>query len=170
MTKITWKDYRWNQKYITLAAFADLAETGKDYGSGYTPTFTIAEDHKDGLYSMEKLFLEHYRDPTEYRFVQDVFEGDIKHWETLKNSAVLSKHYERWKQKAEARLLSEAMGRIVTTALDEDNKNSFQALKYLVERNSVKAPKKTVGRPKKEVEDDGVDTKSLLEDIKRLQS
>ena len=170
MTKIQWNDYRWNQKYITLAAFVDLAEVRKDRAEDYKPTFTIAEDHKDGLYSMEKLFLEHYRDPTEYRFVQDVFEGDIKHWETLKNSAVLSKHYERWKQKAEARLLSEAMGRIVTTALDEDNKNSFQALKYLVERNSVKAPKKTVGRPKKEVEDDGVDTKSLLEDIKRLQS
>ena len=169
MTKITWKDYRWNQKYITLAAFADLVELRKERAEEYKPTFTIAEDHKDGLYSMEKLFLEYYRDPTEYRFVQDVFEGDIKHWETMKNSSAVNKYYILWKQKAEARLLSEAMGRIVTTALDEDNKNSFQALKYLVERNTVKAAKKSVGRPKKEIEDDGVDTKSLLEDIKRIQ-
>lgn len=169
MTKIQWNDYRWNQKYITLAAFADMPETKKDYSGDYKPTFTITEDHKEGLYSMEKLFLEYYRDPTEYQFVQNVFDGDIKHWETMKNSSVLSKYYTKWKQKAEARLLSEAMGRIVTTALDEDNKNSFQALKYLVERNTVKAAKKSVGRPKKEIEDDGVDTKSLLEDIKRIQ-
>ena len=164
-----WNDYRWRQKYITLAAFADLPEAMRERKTDYKPTFTILDHDHDGLYSIEKLFLDRYDDPTEYKFVEDVFEGDVKHWEVFKNSSVINKYYQKWKNKAEAKLLSRAMTQIVETAFDETNKNSFAALKYLVERNN-KTPKKTVGRPKKEKEEDSIDTTSLLEDIKRLQS
>ena len=166
--KIEWKDNRkpGGVKYVTNSAFADLPERpGGGAKEGYKPTFTILPYDHDGLYSMEKLFLEHYDDPTEFTFVRDVFEGDILHWETVKNGNVLSKYYNMWKKKAEAKLASEAIQRIVSTAFNDTNRNQFSALKYLVERNG----KSAVGRPKKEkkVTDDKDD---ILADIKRLRA
>lgn len=163
--KITWNDVRKNQKYITNAAFADLVAPGMNYKTDYKPTFTTKPCHHDGLYSMEQLFLDHYMDPTEYSFVQEVFEGDFKHWETFKTATWIAPLYEMWKRKAEAKLMSEAMNKIVTIAFDENNKSCFQALKYLVERK----PKEKVGRPKKEKVEDKADDKVLLEAIKRIK-
>lgn len=169
MTPIKWKSYRWNQKYITVKAFADIP-TVSDYIRGdYPATFTIDSKDHDGLYSMERIFLECYTDPTEYLFVQTCFEGDIKHWEVMKNSPQINKYYVQWKQKAEAKLISEAMLKIVTTAFDDNNKNSFTALKYLVDRGSKGDSKRGVGRPKKEKEADDGDSKVLLEAINRLK-
>lgn len=167
--KIKWNDKRKNGKYYVIPIFADLPEYILREDKGYKPTFTIAPDHHDGLYSMEKLFLEHYTDPTEFSFIQDVFEGDIEHWETVKSSVCIAKRYESWKKKAEAMLISDAMMKIVSTALDENNKNSFQALKYLVERGEKLAKRPTAGRPKKEKKEDEVDSKDLLADIARLR-
>lgn len=164
--KIKWNDYRQNVKYITNAAIADLPYLREGYHGDYKPTFTIAPEHHDGLYSLEQLFVEHYNDPTEYSFVEDVFEGDVKHWEVFKNSTFIKPYYERWKAKAEGKLMSEAMSKIVMTAFDENNKSSFQALKYLVERNQPKAAR---GRPKKEKDTSTGDDKLLMDAIKRMQ-
>lgn len=169
MTKVIWKDYRRNQKYVTNAAICDLVELAAGYHKDYKPTFTIASEHKDGFYSLEQLFLEYYYDPTEFSFVTDVFEGDVKHWEEFKNSRFIHPHYLKWKAKAEGRLLSEAMTKIVSTAFDETNKNSFQALKYLVERNNKTTSTAGRGRPKKEKETEPADDKILLDAIKRIQ-
>ena len=170
MTKVIWKDVRKRRKYFTNRIFADLPCTAIPEDDPYVPTFTIAPEHHDGLYSMEQLYMEHYSDPTEYAFVQDVFEGDLDHWEAVKNSQWLAKYCALWKKNAEAKLLSDAMMKIVSTAFDDNNKNSFQALKYLVERDG-KAPKKTgPGRPKKEKEIETVDNSDLLADIARLRS
>lgn len=169
MNKIVWKDYRRNQKYVTNKAVADIPELVTVDRGGYQPTFTLAPEHHDGLYSLEQLFLEHYNDPTEYAFVERVFDGDVKHWEEFKNSNLINKHYLKWKAKAEGRLLSEAMSKIVSTAFDENNKNSFQALKYLVERNTKSTDKPGRGRPKKEKEAAPSDDKLLLDAIKRMQ-
>ena len=119
---------------------------------------------------MEQLFMEHYTDPTEYSFIQDVFEGDIEHWEAIKKSQFVAKYYEVWKKNAEAKLLSDAMLKIVSTAFDDSNRNSFQALKYLVERDAKTPKRPTAGRPKKEKEPDSVDSKDLLADIARLKA
>lgn len=167
--KIKWNDKRKNGKYFVVPIFADLPEYILREDKGYKPTFTIAPDHHDGLYSMEKLFLEHYTDPTEFSFIQDVFEGDIEHWEAVKSSVSMVKRYESWKKKAEAMLISDAMMKIVSTALDENNKNSFQALKYLVERGEKLAKRPTAGRPKKEKKEEEVSSKDLLADIARLR-
>lgn len=169
MTKIIWKDYRKNNKYITNAAVVGIVEISDSNRGDYKPTFTLAPQHEDGLYSLEQLFLEHYNDPTEYSFVEDVFEGDVKHWEEFKNGRFIHPHYLKWKAKAEGRLLSEAMSRIVETAFDGNNKNSFQALKYLVERNTKSTDKPGRGRPKKEKEAAPSDDKLLLDAIKRMQ-
>lgn len=169
MSKIVWRDYRKNVKYVTNKAVADIPELVTVDKGGYQPTFTLAPEHHDGLYSLEQLFLEHYNDPTEYAFVERVFDGDVKHWEEFKNSNFINRHYLKWKAKAEGRLLSEAMSKIVSTAFDENNKNSFQALKYLVERNTKSTDKPGRGRPKKEKEAASSDDKLLLDAIKRMQ-
>lgn len=169
MYPIKWKSYRWNQKYITVKAFADLPEISDAVRGDYPATFTIDSEDKEGLYSMERLFLDCYKDPTEYLFVQRVFEGDVQHWEVFKNSGVINKYYLKWKKKAEAKLLSEAMTRIVETAFDEDNKNSFTALKFLVDRGNKTQNSKAVGRPKKEKEEPSIDSKALLADIARIK-
>lgn len=166
--KITWKDTRkpGGVRYVTNAAFADMPDKpGQCMSKKYIPTFTILPYHHDDLYSMEQLFLEHYTDPTEYSFVEDVFDGDMKHWEEFKTSVHISKYYERWKKKAEAKLASEAITKIVNTAFDDNDKNQFSALKYLVERNN----KASVGRPKK-AKKEVDDRDDILADIKRLKA
>ena len=167
--KVQWKDIRKNRKYYIARIFADLPCSPVPEDDSYVPTFTIAPEHKDGLYSMEQLFMEHYTDPTEYSFVQDVFEGDMDHWETVKSAPLIEKHYLNWKKNAEAKLLSDAMLKIVSTAFDENNKNSFQALKYLVERGAKATKRPTAGRPKKDKEVETVDNSDLLADIARLK-
>ena len=113
--KVQWKDKRKSRKYFTNRIFADLPCTAIPEDDPYIPTFTIAPEHHDGLYSMEKLYMEHYSDPTEYSFVQDVFEGDLDHWEAVKNSQWLAKYCALWRKNAEAKLLSDAMMKIVST-------------------------------------------------------
>jgi hypothetical protein len=169
MTKVIWKDDRKRGKYITNAAVVGIVEIMESCRGDYKPTFTLAPQHEDGLYSLEQLFLEHYTDPTEYSFVEDAFEGDVKHWEEFKNGRFIHPHYLKWKAKAEGRLLSEAMSKIVSTAFDENNKNSFQALKYLVERNNKSSSTTGRGRPKKEKEQPQPDDKLLMDAIKRIQ-
>lgn len=167
MEKIKWNDDRCRRRYVTNSAFYDLPSNMQP-APDYKPTFTLKPVDTDGYYSMERLFLDHYRDPTEFSFVEDVFEGDVDHWEVFKTSEFTGSLYKSWKKKALAHLHSEAMGKIVETAFDDSNKNNFNALKYLVDLDK-NADKKAVGRPKKEKKADEVDTSSLLEDIKRLK-
>lgn len=169
MTKVVWRDYRRRTKYVTTASVADLTGLTGEYYKDYKPTFTALPEDHDGLYSIEKLFLEYYKDPTEFKFVEDVFEGDVKHWEAFKSSYFIAPMYEIWKKKAEAKLMSEAMSKIVETAFDENNRSSFQALKYLVERNQKSETGAKRGRPKKVKEEPKDNDNMLLEAIKRIQ-
>jgi hypothetical protein len=163
-----WNDYRSNGKYITNAAFFEQIGPVSAKSETYRPTFTIADEDHDGLYSFPKLFLKHYQDPTEMTFVNEVFEGDLKHWETFKTSVSVKPIYERLRRKADLMLQSDAIRRIVDIAMDDTNRNSFTALKYLADR-APKPVKEPVGRPKKVKEPDEVDSKDLLADIERLR-
>jgi len=169
MTKVVWKDIRKNQKYYTNVIFVDSTYGNKNGPTPYKPTFTLEPEDHDGYYSMEKLFMDHYQDPTEYSFVRDAFEGDVLHWEAVKESQTLRDVYPEWKKRAVAKLTSEAMCKIVETAFDSSNKNSFTALKYLVEKDNKPAKKSGAGRPKKPVVADEVPTSDLLADIARLK-
>lgn len=155
-----WKDKRQTVKgkYITKACFVELPRL-----ENYTPSFTLSAEDHDGLLSMEKLFLKYYTDPTEYLFVQEVFEGDFKHWETMKTAQIISEYYEDWKQKALKKLQSEVMQKLIESAID---KNNIQAIKYLLD---MQVEKQKAGRPKKEKKVEEVDQKDLLADIARLK-
>lgn len=163
-----WNDYRRSVKYITNAAFLEQIGPGAVKLEGYKPTFTLADEDKEGCYSFSKLFLKHYKDPTEMSFINEVFEGDIKHWETFKTSNFIAPIYERLRRKADLMLQSDAIGKIVEIAFDDNNRNNFTALKYLVDRNKT-ATKTGAGRPKKVKEENEIDSKDLLADISRLK-
>jgi hypothetical protein len=163
-------DLKWNdtthkrgKKKPLGAAFVEYS-----YGCSIKPVFTIAEEDHDGYLSFPKLFLAHYKDPTEMSFVNDVFNGDLKYWNQFKSANNVEKLYKELREKADLMLQSEAMNKIVSIAFDDNNKNNLAALKYLVD-DKKKKEKKVVGRPKKVEEVEEIDNAELLEDIKRLK-
>lgn len=160
-----WNDYRKiNNKYVTNAAFLETPEVNTEY----KPTFTFAEEDHDGCYSFPKLFLKHFKDPTEMSLIDEAFDGDVKHWEFFKQSKFIAPVYEQLRKRADLMLQSMAMGKIVDIAMDDNNRNNFTALKYLVDRNKT-TTKTSAGRPKKVKEEEEVDSKDLLADISRLK-
>lgn len=162
--KITWKDYRKSgPKYVTNSAFKEY-NTMADYES----TFTLADEDHDDLISFSKLFLSYYRDPSERSFVDDVFEGDWKHWKKFKEGSISGEIYKELRQQADEMLVGDAMNKVLTIAFDDNNKNNLQALKFIIDGKTSKTKEK-VGRPKKEKKEPEIDSKDLLADIKRLQ-
>lgn len=162
--KITWKDYRRNyNRYVTNSAFIEFNVVPE-----YKPTFTADDEDHDGLISFSKLFLSYYRDPSESTFVEDVFEGDWKHWEQFKKSIEIGEMYQLLRKQADKKLEAEAMNKVISIAFDDNNKNNLQALKFIIDGKAAKS-ERPVGRPKKEKKEPEVDSKDLLADIKRLQ-
>lgn len=162
--KITWKDSRRpGKKYVTASAFAETM-----CSDNYTPTFTLADEDHDGLISFSKLFLSYYMDPSESSFVEDVFEGDWKHWKMFKSSTMTKDLYQDLRRRADEMLAGAAMNKIIDIAFDDNNKNNLQALKFIID-GATKQKKEPVGRPKKEKKEPEIDSKDLLADIKRLQ-
>nr|DAT84274.1 MAG TPA: hypothetical protein [Caudoviricetes sp.] len=167
-----WNDVRKTNKYILWSSFADLPETSV---TNYKPTWTIEEEDHDGLYSFHKWFLMFYKDPTEVEFVKNCFEGDFRHWEAFKKAKYIRDLYVRYKKEAEQRLLADTMNKIITIAMDTDNKSCMSALKYLADRGSKilgDAPDKG-GRPKKSdieaaARDLAREDKELLKDWERI--
>ena len=150
--EIKWNDHRrGTRRYITQSAFADWLGDGDLKMPNYKPTWTIADEDHDGLYSFKKWFLKYYRDPTETQFVDACFEGDLRHWNIFKNTKTIKVYYEEAKREAEQRLLKDIMSKIVETAMDDNNKSQMVALKYLAERGAkiLEADAPTRGRPKK---------------------
>ena len=164
--KIIWKDFRKSgKKFVTQSAFAELNSMATDYKS----TFTTADEDHDGLISFSKLFLSYYRDPSERSFVEDVFEGDWKHWRSFRESTVTGEIYRTLRQQADEMLVGDAMNKVLAIAFDDNNKNNLQALKFIIDGKTAKSKEK-VGRPKKEKKEPEINSKDLLADIQRLQS
>jgi hypothetical protein len=168
-----WNDYRRkNRKYVTNGAFAECIGEGFVPIEGYKPTWTLEDEDHDGLYSFKKWFLKFYRDPTETRFVDECFEGDLKHWENFKSSRLIKPVYENIKAEAEQRLLRDVMCKIVETAMDDNNKSQMVALKYLADRGG-KLTGVGRGRPKKADIDKAAreiaeEDKATADDLKRI--
>lgn len=147
-----WNDYRrQNRRYVTGGSFAEALGPGSFPLEGYKPTWTIAEEDHDGLYSFKKWFLKFYKDPTEIKFVDECFEGDLRHWENFKSARYIKDIYALLKTEAEQRLLRDIMGKIMETAMDDNNKSQMVALKYLADRGAKLTgdSSSSRGRPKK---------------------
>lgn len=176
MTPMKWNDYRRKAvKYVTNGAIADLVAPGVVALEGYHPTWTVADEDHDGLYSLKKWFLKFKSDPTETKFVDECFEGDFRHWEAFKNSQYIRPIYERIKKEATQRNLADIIQKITDTAMDDNNKSQMVALKYLVEKYSkdIGEPSAGRGRPKKADIDKAAkeiaeEDKAAAEDLKRI--
>ena len=86
-------------------------------------------------------------DVTEYDFAISTL-GSYKHWERLVESPIIRKHIDQCRKELNLKLKARAMRSIIRAAT-EDEKLSFQAMKYLAD-NEYLDKKGKRGRPSKE--------------------
>jgi hypothetical protein len=96
--------------------------------------------------SMKRVYLE-MEDVTEYDFAMATL-GSFKHWERVTESPILTKHITQWRKELNLKLKARAMRSIIKAAT-EDEKVSFQAMKYLADNEYLDKTGKR-GRPSKE--------------------
>lgn len=96
--------------------------------------------------SMKRVYLE-MEDVTEYDFAIATL-GSYKHWERLVESPIIRKHIDQWRKELNLKLKARAMKSIIKSAT-EDEKLSFQAMKYLADNEYLDRKSKR-GRPSKE--------------------
>lgn len=113
-------------------------------------SWTLKEDdlHADGMVykSMKKLYIA-MEDVTEYDFAMASL-GSYKHWERVTESPIIRPHIEQWRKELNLKLKARAMKSIIKSAT-EDEKLSFQAMKYLAD-NEYLDKKTKRGRPSKD--------------------
>lgn len=160
---------------MTQGAFADLPFPGFKIRDHIKPTWTIADEDHDGLYSFRKWFMKFYQDPTETEFVKECFEGDWKHWEVFKATKGIDEMYRLLKKEAEQKLLADTYKKILEIAMDSNNKSQMTALKYLADRGNKVTGEEGPGRgrPKKSeiaaaAREIAQEDKDLKEDLERI--
>jgi hypothetical protein len=110
----------------------------------YPPLFTLKEhDHKACL-SMYALYME-IADPSEYYFAKQVL-GSYAHWEKLVTLAWFKDHLEMWRVHLESKL----RGKAIRTMVEESNKGSEVAAKWIANRGWEHKTAPVRGRPSKE--------------------
>ena len=136
-------------------------------------SWTLKEDdhHADGkVYkSMKKLYI-FMEDVTEYDFAQTTL-GSYKHWERLLESPIIRPHIEQWRKELNLKMKARAMKSIIKAAT-EDEKLSFQAMKYLADNEYLDTKSKR-GRPSKdelkaELRKEVQTNKTLMDDAARI--
>ena len=146
-----------------------LPEDRESMGTAWT--LKEEDHHADGkVYkSMKKLYIE-MEDVTEYDFAHAAI-GSYKHWERLLESPIIRPHIEQWRKELNLKLKARAMKSIIKAAT-EDEKLSFQAMKYLAD-NEYLDKKGKRGRPSKdevqaELRKEVQTNKTLLDDAARI--
>jgi len=107
------------------------------------------EDHEYNgkIYpSMKRIYIE-MEDVTEYEFAMATL-GSYKHWERVLESPIIRPHVDQWRKELNLKLKARAMKSIIKSAT-EDEKLSFQAMKYLAD-NEYLDKKNKRGRPSKD--------------------
>lgn len=121
-----------------------------DERESFGTSWTLKENdhHADGkVYkSMKKVYLS-MEDVTEYDFAMATL-GSFKHWERVLESPTIRTHIDQWRKELNLKLKARAMRSIIKAAT-EDEKLSFQAMKYLAD-NEYLDKKGKRGRPSKE--------------------
>jgi hypothetical protein len=121
-------------KIITLKLFIELC-----YETPEHAVFSLKEDDLDlngkRYVSLQKLYLAYVpSDPTEYTFAKNVF-GSWNIWETVRNSAKVKPHVDKWRREADVIIKSRAIQAIAEEA--KEGKNAFQAAKLLLDRGWI---------------------------------
>lgn len=98
------------------------------------------ENEKGKFPSLKRLYLE-MCDLTEYDFAC-TYLGGWKHWKTLLESPAVRKHIDEWREELELKMRAAGLRKMIDQALDEE-KPSYQAAKYLADREWVPKQKRT---------------------------
>lgn len=135
--------------WITQGLFFESAIKTKEY-----ILYTLKDEdytQRDGrvLPSLKKLFLESIiKDPSEYSFSVDYL-GGWQHWKALQKSEWFAPYYAEWQEEKEVRILSNALKNLHVKASNPNDKESFQANKFIL-ANGYGQQKDKVGRPSKQ--------------------
>lgn len=116
----------------------------------FNTKWTLKEEdheHNGKIYlSMKRVYIE-MEDVTEYEFAMATL-GSYKHWERVLESPIIRPHVDQWRKELNLKLKARAMKSIIKSAT-EDEKLSFQAMKYLAD-NEYLDKKNKRGRPSKD--------------------
>ena len=103
------------------------------------------KNDKGSFPSLKRLYLE-MGDVTEYEFANTYLDG-WRHWKTLLESPGCRKHIDEWREELDLKLRSAGLRKLIDQALD-DEKPSYQAAKYLADREWVSKRQKSQEGPK----------------------
>lgn len=119
---------------------------------GIIPVFTVDPEDaiKSGipLKSLKRLYMS-FKDPTEHKFVKEIFNGDWAHWAKIKNNDVLNTRMgiNEWLPELEVELRSIGVTGMIEIAKDKKHRSNAAAVKWLAERGWAQRER---GRPSAE--------------------
>ena len=121
-------------------------------GDRSNAVYTLKDyDHTvDGILypSLSKIYLEE-EDLTEYDFAEKYL-GGYPHWEKLLASPMISPYIKDWRKRLDLKMRAKALNRIKKKAESPEDKESFQANKFILSGQWRTAEEKSaVGRPTK---------------------
>ena len=137
-------------KRVILGLFKEFARPDVKF----KPVYTIQEWHD--------VFMD-CRDPSEYSAAMMLL-GDWEHWLEVRNHPMIKQHVDKWHKELEIKLRSEAIAQMRSHAKQQ---GGTAAAKWLAEKG-YEQDKKTVGRPRKEIEPEAPHTKRIAGDMARL--
>lgn len=134
----------------------------------FTPIFNMTEEDTDTTWSFKRLYIKHYKDPTEVSFVDSVLCGRFDLLKGMSEHKMLKDFIKTLREEAHARFLADTYKSIKEIADVSDAKTAIGALKFLC--TSVKGSDEVGtgrGRPsKKEIQQR---TNEILSEDKEIQ-
>ena len=159
-----------NQKLLTALFIETVQKNGT---REHFTLYTLRDQDYKGYPSLYRLYMEE-GDVTEFRFASKHLES-FEHWEALKACVWFKDHATRWAKELELKIRSDALAEIELVAANKDDKNAFNANKFLITGGwkSEQEKKSTVGRPSKALIKEEASklfqaSASVDDDIKRL--
>lgn len=134
----------------------------------FEPVFNMSEEDTEETYSFKKLYMKHYKDPTEVLFTDTVLNGRFDLLKAMEKHKILGEFLQTIREEAHARYLADTYKAIKGLADISDAKTAIGALRFLC--TAVKGTEDTSsnrGRPsKKEIQQR---TNEILSDDKEIQ-
>lgn len=125
--------------------------------------YTLKRYHRPHHQSLYLLFME-MDDPTEYFFGEKYF-YDYQHWKKLSEAAWFKEYVEEWREEIALKHKALALQELKKEAGDPENKNYFNANKYLLDKGWIEKPKRVTRTAKKAIEEEAQKMSEEKKDI-----
>lgn len=161
-----------NNKFITLGLFFETAQD-KTY-----VVYSLRENDytmSSGkiLPSLRRLYLESCEsDPSEYTFA-NTYLFSWRHWKAIRSAPWFQPYLEEWLEEREVRTLSNSLKNIYAKANNPEDKENFQANKFLLSGGYKDKKADPVGRPSKtKIKEEAIklykESQTIDEDMERI--